>query len=171
MNDLQKYIDLVYEADDIVEIRYIWPKDVLGGGHPSSIWHLAKDLPQHAEEMSTMNNYGWGVYCGVNPRKDFNLRSDENILLARTLFFDFDDIESGDGHGSTDILLERLDDKDLPKPTLIINSGHGFHCYWRLTTPLRDLKKWADIQKGLIDTINSDRAVKNPERVMRLPGV
>jgi hypothetical protein len=177
MSDLQKYINTVCEPLDIIEVRFIWPKDVPGGGKPHSIWHYAKDLPGHTAEMAAMNKRGWGVYVGVNPRKDFNLRRDENVLIARNLFCDFDDKDAavhgilpGDGCGRFEFLSCLLDDKGLPTPNMVINSGHGIHAYWRLSSPLTDLTRWEAMQQKLIDTLHSDNAIKNPERVMRLPG-
>ena len=169
-NHLQTYIDIVYEPDDVVEIRYIWPKGVPGGSTPHSIWHYAKDLLLQAEKMTAMNQKGWGVYCGVNPRRDFGLRGDKSVPLARNLFCDFDDIEPGDGCGRAEFLWWKLDEKNLPDPDLIINSGNGLHCYWRLSSPLTDLEKWGQVQQKLINTLGSDRSIKNPERVMRMPG-
>ncbi|MEN6386174.1 MAG: DNA-primase RepB domain-containing protein [Phycisphaerales bacterium] len=177
MNDLKTYVDLIYAEDDIIEIRFIWPKNVPGGSQPHSIWCLAKDLLEHQQEMTSMNEQGWGVYCGVNPRKGFNLRGDKNVTLARTIFCDFDDKDSdvhgiypGEGCGRNEFLYWLLSDKGLSYPTLIINSGHGLHAYWRLSEPLTDLKKWEQIQQKLIITLHSDRTIKNPERIMRLPG-
>ena len=86
MTDLQKYINAVFEPDDIVEVRFIWPKDMPWGSAPHSIWSRAKDLLQHAANMTSLNEQGWGVYAGVNPRKDFGLRKDENVLLAQNSF-------------------------------------------------------------------------------------
>ena len=95
----------------------------------------------------------------------------------RTLFVDFDDsdadahgISPGDGCGRSEFLLWKLDEKDLPNPDMVINSGHGLHCYWRLAAPITDMEKWETMQQKLIETLHSDNAIKNPERVMRLPG-
>lgn len=170
MNDLQTYIDLVYEPDDILEIRYIWPKGMPGGGRTHSLWCLAQDLPKHEAKMTAKNNCGWGIHVGVNPRKDFGLRADENILLTRNLFCDFDDIEPGDGCGRAEFLWWKLDEKKLPNPDLIISSGNGLHCYWRMKSPLTDLERWEHNQQQLIKMLGSDPAIKNPERVMRMPG-
>ncbi|HBR18735.1 MAG: hypothetical protein A2Y13_12425 [Planctomycetes bacterium GWC2_45_44] len=177
MSDLQKYINTVFEPDDIVEVRFIWPKDMPGGSAPHSIWHLAKDLPQQMQKMTALNQRGWGVFAGVNPRKDFGLRGDKNVALARNLFVDFDDsdadahgISPGDGCGRSEFLLWRLDEKKLPNPDMIINSGAGIHCYWRLSKSLTDLVQWESMQQKLIATLHSDKSIRNPERIMRLPG-
>lgn len=177
MNDLKKYVDLIYAEDDIVEIRFIWPKGVPGGSGPRSIWCRAQDLPKHQQEMTSLNEQGWGIFAGVNPRKDFNLRGDKNVALARTVFCDFDDndaavhgISPGDGCGRNEFLYWLLSDKGLSYPTLILNSGHGLHAYWRLSEPLTDLGKWEQMQQKLISTLHSDKTIKNPERIMRLPG-
>jgi hypothetical protein len=177
VNDLQKYIDTIFEPLDIVEVRFIWPKDVPDGGNVHSIWFDAKDLPQHIAIMTNKNKHGWGVYVGVNPRKGKNLRGDKNVLLSRYLFCDFDDkdaavhgIYPGDGCSRSEFLYCLLSDKNLPNPDMVISSGHGLHCYWRLPEPMTDLVKWERLQQKIIDTLHSDNVIKNPERVMRLPG-
>lgn len=176
-NSLKDYIDIVYEPDDIVEVRFIWPKDKPGGGPPKSAWAYAKDLPTKLEKMKELNKKGWGVYAGVNPRKDFNLRGDENVALARCLFCDFDDkdveqhgVYEGDGLTKAESLIINITNKGLPDPDIIVSSGAGVHAYWRLTEPLTDLNRWVAAQKGLIAILRSDKAIKNPERIMRLPG-
>ena len=55
-------------------------------------------------------------------------------------------------------------------PDMSVFSGHGIHCYWHMKEPLNDLDRWRKIQSGLIRKLNSDKTIKNPERIMRMPG-
>jgi hypothetical protein len=53
---------------------------------------------------------------------------------------------------------------------MTIASGHGIHAYWRLAEPMIDLEYWSALQKRLIALLNSDAAIHDPARLMRLPG-
>jgi len=116
------------------------------------------------------NRQDYNIYAGVNPRQARGISGDEGVLLARCLFADFDDILPGDGCGPSEFVLMRIEEADLPNPTLVISSGHGVHTYWRLSEPVEDLNKWKQLQERLICALDSDKSIKNPERIMRLPG-
>lgn len=77
-------------------------------------------------------------------------------------------IQLGEGHCGWSYLGWQA--AGLPKPTLVLQSGHGIHAYWRLDKPLRDLKRWTALQKRLIAAVGSDPSIHDPPRIMRLPG-
>jgi integrase len=163
-NDLRYYSDIIFETGDIVELR------LLGKDNPIKLWRLAKDLPGMFEELLRYNRQGYNIYAGVNPRRADGKSGDKNVLFARCLFADFDDILPIDGCGPSEFVLMRIEEADLPNPTLVIYSGHGVHTYWRLKKPIEDLDKWKQLQERLITAIGSDKSIKNPERIMRIPG-
>lgn len=161
MNDLVSHI---FEPEDIVELRCIRGRDVV------KRWTTAADLPDMAEELHDLNQQGYNIYYGPNPRKESGKSGDDNVLLARCLFCDFDNLDPGDGCGRlefvwTDIFMARL-----PEPTLAVHSGHGLHIYWRLDEPILDLNKWKVVQEKLNSRLGADKTIKNPERIMRMPG-
>ncbi|UCE62337.1 MAG: hypothetical protein JSU63_11605 [Phycisphaerales bacterium] len=49
-------------------------------------------------------------------------------------------------------------------------TGGGYHFWWRLSEPLCDLALWTRHQTRIIEAVNSDPNVRDPSRVMRLPG-
>ena len=58
----------------------------------------------------------------------------------------------------------------LPEPTFQVNSGgRSVHSYWVLSEPI-DPFTWRQIQTDLLNFADADRALKNPNRVMRLAG-
>ncbi len=164
-SDLQLYCQVVFEPNDIVELRLLG-KDI----PPVKLWTSAEDLPAMHAELQRYNQGSYNVYAGANPRKLRGASGDESVLLARCLFADFDDIAPGDGCGPSEFVLGRIEEADLPNPTLVIYSGHGVHIYWRLSEPIEDLDKWRQLQERLICALKSDKTIKNPERIMRLPG-
>lgn len=164
LRDIQTIIRCLFEPDDIVELRCIRNQEVI------QRWVYARELPAIAEKLTAWNQQGYNIYYGVNPRRDMGKSGDSNVLLARALFCDFDHIEPGDGCGRFELVYTDILLTGLPEPTLAVHSGHGLHCYWRLNKPMTDLVLWRKIQIGLNERVNADRNVKNPERVMRLPG-
>ena len=164
VSDLHYYCNIVFEAEDIVELR------LLGKGSPIKLWRPADELPAIYEELLRYNQRGYNIYAGANPRQAEGISGDEGVLLARCLFADFDDILPGDGCGPSEFVLMRIEEANLPNPTLVISSGHGVHTYWRLSEPVEDLDKWKQLQERLICALGSDKSIKNPERIMRLPG-
>ncbi len=165
MSDLGQYINFIFRPEDIAELRLI-SKDK----RPIQLWHKAKELSQLEKYLQQQNVAGYNIYVGVNPRKELNKSGDENVLLARFLFADFDNIEAGDGCGIWEFVSDIIHKADIETPDMAIFSGHGIHCYWQLKEPLDDLNRWRKIQSGLSEKLNSDKAIKNPERIMRVPG-
>lgn len=166
MNDLEKFCKTVYEPDDVVELRLIRKSDRA----IEKDWAFAREMPQMEAELKRLNQQGYCVYAGPNPRKSKGLSGDDHVLLARCLFCDFDHIEPLDGCGPAEFVTCKIIEAGLPEPNLVINSGHGIHTYWRLTEPITDMKRWRHIQEKLNHTLNADPSIKNAERIMRLPG-
>lgn len=165
MSDSIKYINAVFQPDDIVEMRLL-----AKGRQPIQQWHYAKDLSKQFDQWQQLNEQGYNVYIGVNPRKQFNRSGDNNVLHSRFFFADFDNIEPGDGCGIWEFISDRIYRAGLDMPDFEISSGHGMHTYWKLPEPMDDLDRWRKIQGGIAEKLDSDKAIKNPERIMRLPG-
>jgi len=161
---VKQYAACVFEPDDIVEVRAI-----ASGGRVRTFWRLAHDLYLLVPEWEKLNRDGFNVYVGPNPRKAEGLSGDDSVLLCRTLFVDFDGVEPGDGCGRWEFIEPRIETTGLPMPTLTVFSGHGVHCYWRLTEPMPPTA-WVLAQTRLIAALGTDPTIKNPERIMRVPG-
>lgn len=165
MSDYRSYLETVFMPMDIVEFRLIRE-----GHKPKQHWAYARDCLPLESRLRERNEQGWNVYCGPNPRTEFNKSGDINVKLARWLFADFDHIEPGDGCGRWEFISDLIYQAGLDMPDMVISSGNGLHTYWRLSEPLTDVERWRDIQSKLICTLDSDKRIKNPERIMRVPG-
>jgi hypothetical protein len=159
---ITRYMECVVEPDDIVEVRCIRTSG--GKTEANRGWHLASSLALRVGPLAESNERGWNVYVGANPRPHKRATGDRCIQLARTLFADFD------GGCSVDEARRRWEAAGMPQPSLVIQSGHGIHVYWRLSEPLTDLCVWSQVQRLLIAALRSDASIHNPERMMRLPG-
>lgn len=153
---IEEYAKCVFEPNDLVEIR------PLPSG--SSEWHRADKLAEQSARLHAANLARQNIYAGVNPRRCVGGRSAADVSLARCLFADFD------GNATTGHLLGRLTATRLPVPTIVIHSGHGIHCYYRLSNPITDLADWTRMQKALIAALGSDPAIHDAPRIMRVPG-
>ncbi len=165
---MEQFAHCVYDPHDIVEVRTLPDK--------RSRWCEASQLLGLAEQLATVNRGGAHVYAGVNPRSccGNGTRADECaggqcgkchrcVPLARCVFVDIDKIDLNGAR-------YRLKESDLPAPTMIVHSGGGVHFYWRLNQPLTDLDLWSRIQRRIIGQLDSDPAIHDPPRIMRLPG-
>ena len=80
-----RFAECVYERNDIVEIRR------LPSGRSS--WHVAAELQELVAQLKVDNVNGQCVHVGINPRKERGGRKTTDVVLARCLFADFDNVE------------------------------------------------------------------------------
>lgn len=145
------FFDHLFEAFDIVEVRFL----------PSgqSLWNTAEELRKISFDPKNTQN----VFVGINPRKKIGGKDSASVAIFRTLFADFDNMTLLE-------VLQILKNSGLPWPTMITESGGGYHCYWRLEVPITEPGLWMRYQVGIIQLLGSDPKIKDPARIMRLPG-
>ena len=102
-----------------------------------------------------MNERGYNIYIGVNPRKEFNSSGDKNVKLVRFFFADFDSIGPGDGCGIWEVVSDLIYQAGIDTPDFAVFSGHGVHTYWKLPEPMTDFERWRKIQGGLAKKLGS----------------
>lgn len=169
IDEVTEYVKQVFAPHDIIEFRALRER---GGSH--CIFRRAEDVPSNQrlyDWLEVHNQPGWQLYVGPNPRKtergsgSSGMGTDTDVGLFRCVFVDFDDAALDDAR-------QRIDRAGISNPTILISSGRptGTHAYWCFDEPIGDAQEWRSIQVGLIRALNSDRAVKNPSRIMRLPG-
>jgi hypothetical protein len=134
-------------------------RDSPGAGRYAEIFHgtldevwpkvLALNTPQHSV----------GVFVTIN-ETDFGGRSAENIVRSRALFAD------ADGKEQVTSCTTALKSRGVC-PSMVVNSGRGAHVYFCTDVPLN---QHAPLQKSLAAKLETDSAVNDLPRVMRLPG-
>ena len=156
---LEIFCACLWEPDDLVEVRLFMPRGETG--RPLQQWCKASKLPRCHDELRQKNQNGYGVYAGVLPRNGRSGR-DVDCLPGLVAWMDFD----GE---APDVVLDMVLEVELPSPCLLIDSGHGTHCYWRFEDRVapEDLRT---LVSDLAVLVGSDGTVKNPSRVMRIPG-
>lgn len=97
----------------------------------------------------------------------------ENIRQFRALYIDLDNIE-GDQLYISYKTMELAEKGEIPKPTMIINSGRGIHLYWRIkNAPYQALNTWQELEDYLyykLKGYGADNQALDAARVLRLPG-
>jgi len=157
---LAQFASAIWQPGDMVEVRCIHPHRK--GAKQN--WHRAADLPAQFDKLLKLNQTGYGVYAGVNPRRREGGCKAADVKLARAHFVDLDG-----GIGVADA-LKRVTAANLSDPSIIVASGHGIHFYWLSPEPITDLASWKQIQKRLIELLEADRQCSDASRVFRLPG-
>jgi hypothetical protein len=109
-------------------------------------------------KLSELNQEGRGIYFVVNPGGE----TDADISAARSVFWENDELSKAEQ-------MEQACTSGL-KIGAIIETDKSIHCYSPLTEPLHDLENWKQLQERLIQRMDSDPAIRNCSRLMRLPG-
>ncbi len=100
-----------------------------------------------------------GVYVVVNNGGD----KDADITDCIAFFCEWDDRPK-------DWQLTAWQELGLPEPTIQVDTGgKSIHSYWVLSAPIPTVR-WRTTMQRLLEYADADRSLKNPSRVMRLPG-
>ncbi len=135
-------------------------------GNPDK-WHpehrpngiKARKGPYDLAAASHWQQEGRGVYLVVNDGGD----NDGQITACRAFFLEWDD-------RPVPWQLSAWQRYGLGEPTISITTGgKSAHLYWVLNEPILPAQ-WIPIQAALIEITGADSTIRNPSRVMRLPG-
>ena len=134
-------------------------------GRRSHWWPVGDPLPiPHAEH----------VYFGVHPatiRKGENERAKiTDIAATNCVFAEFDAKDLG----GKDTAWQHVQNLGL-SPSVTIDSGGGYHCYWLLREPFElttdeDRDRARDLQARWVTHVGGDPGTKDLARVLRVPG-
>lgn len=155
-----------------LELRCLFP------GRSPSVSRYSPDesgFEMLLEHATAMNQSGLNVYPVINPvrasaplRRDGKLSGaqDEDIIGSFFFWADADD----------EAATYAIKNFAGPKFTMSVTTGRipfvRPHVYWRIEDGLiQNLELWSDIQRGIAAQLSTDKAVINPARIMRLPGM
>ena len=126
--------------------------------NPKSQFDGAKKGILNSQTLQEWSALRGGMYIVVNDGGD----SDESINACRALFIEHDDLSLE--------LQSTCWEGILPQPTMqVFTGGKSLHQYWVFDEPVT-VKQWRLLTQKAITALNSDPSVKNPSRLMRLPG-
>jgi hypothetical protein len=147
----------------IAELRFI-PE---GGGTPTRLYRPANQM-QHGnfEALDAVNQHSH-IYHRVNLSLEKRSRK-VDIVLAPAIWLDIDE--------KSPEIYTKLEEHHYP-PTMLIDSGRGWHAYWLLKEPValtndRERAEYERTIEGLIldfGDVNADKHVKDCTRILRTP--
>lgn len=121
--------------------------------------------------LKQCNEAGYAAYFGVCLRKE--KKGDKHSVVAVPALWC--DLDAKDFEGGKDEALAQLNKlSQYLYPSIIVDSGHGFHCYW-LLREAEDVENDEDIVriegylKGLARTLRGD-STYDLGRMLRMPG-
>jgi hypothetical protein len=151
----------------LIEIRSI----SLSGSTNAARFKL-KDLDKAVEHAEAMNKAKANIYMCINaidPIKAEDIPAgkaakDTDILAAFYCFADAD----------TKGAMENIMSFAGPKFTMSVKTGtkpfSRGHAYWELEEPCKNMDAWKEVQKSIAASLQTDAAVINPSRIMRVAG-
>ena len=169
--DIEAFLCFAFEAGDHVELRALRTEGRGGAHNIFFVWDGETISSSVVEWIESHNTPNWDCFVGANPRQGEQGSGkhgggvDADVALARTVFVDFDDADLREAQ-------RRIASAGVKSPSLLVSSGRatGTHAYWRIREPIQDLQLWRGLQSSLIRSLGSDASIKNPSRIMRLPG-
>ena len=143
---------------------------------PYPIKQYFTDFNQASEYAYTICNSKKDIFIGVNTR--VGRKGDrENIHFVNAFHADIDVGE--EGHKKQSELQDldeakKLIDEFHLKPSIVLSSGGGYHCFWILNDPVKvsDIGKdeLESINRYLIESLKGDIGTQNINRHLRIPG-
>lgn len=137
------YVRLLDKTNHLPPIGKSWPVDAIP-------W----------DWIAQQQSQGYSVYVAVNGGP-----KDADVTQCRAFFVEWDDIPIPQQYER----LETLVAQGFPAPTFTVQTRKSVHAYWVLAEPL-PVDIWRETQAQLVALTQSDPAIKNPSRVMRLAG-
>ncbi len=153
---LRQYINVAWSEEDIIELR---PR-------PNGLreWIRAAELlePERIERLVSENKAGANIFAGILPRERKGDGSAKDIKGGRVVWVDYD-------HITPEEAIMKADSKGCPPPSMVVNTGHGAHLFWKLDgyTPAADINIFL---KRFATFVGADTAATDLSRILRLPG-
>jgi hypothetical protein len=138
--------------------------------HPGkqSIWWPAGEPPKVPD--GNVNVY-FGVHPTVSRKGTYERSTLDKIAAINCLFAEFD---AKDFDGGKPAVLAHVDALS-PAPSVVVDSGGGYHCYWLLRTTFvlstdQDRERARSVQRDWVAFVGGDPGAKDLARVLRVPG-
>ena len=163
---MKDWLDFIFPKVGFIEARFI-RNTLVRQVYYSSRDTLQMDLAEH-------DFLGWDAYVGILPRVRTGGKAEDVWPTATVLWCDVDAkdfcIIKADSCQGEDCKAAALDAilKFPVTPSAIIDSGHGFHCYWKLRTPA-DTPDAVEANRAIAHWLGGDKCFDAP-RILRVPG-
>ena len=153
-NAARQFIKILRKPAKASRLRAFFPS-----GHPFKSGDAGRKGAPTRQIVEEWQAEGRGVYLVINTGGD----TDSEITTCHAIFCEWDDRPK-------DWQVTAWHDLGLPEPTLQVDTGgKSVHTYWVFADPITT-DQWRSLQRRLLEHADADRTLKNPSRVMRLPG-
>jgi KaiC/GvpD/RAD55 family RecA-like ATPase len=171
---------VIFEPGDWIEFR------CHNQSKPGAVSHWIKysedTLREIAPTLDRLNDQGYSIYFGANPRTHSGGKTAKDVECARCVFVD---IENTTADAVMDLIVKSYNTHNWPRPLerpcAVVNSGGGVHLWWRLEYEfLKDIEgAWRREQKQMIlqmakivegSGAKVDGCIHDAPRIMRAPG-
>lgn len=169
LSETKQFIEALFSRyfngkDGYVELRFV-------GQDASSRFYSKGEIVESDWADIIELNRDHHVYFGVNPRPLSKNKKQNDIEDIVCLWAD---VDGKDFEGGKQEALRRVEGFSIP-PSIIVDSGHGFHCYWVLKEPIIGLEPEQKVQikqvlSGLVNKLGGDRSKLHLDACLRLPG-
>mgnify|MGYP001176342603 CR=1 FL=1 len=154
LSQTKQFTSILKKQKGTLRLRAFYPS-----GHPFKSSDSGRKGEPSKATVEAWQSEGRGVYAVINDGGD----TDSEITACRAVFCEWDDRPK-------DWQVTAWQDLQLPEPTLQVDTGgKSIHNYWIFAEPIA-VEEWKSLQTRLLDHADADRSLKNPSRVMRLPG-
>jgi len=159
----KRFFETIFKnTEGYIEIRTI-EKDKV-----KQFWYEISELDRLLLELEKPYFKRVNSYFGVCPRRT-KKGTEENVTQVNCLWVDLDakNIEEKNEQ------IKKIKDFD-PEPSIIINSGNGYHIYWlfdkleQISSP-QDTLRLKGYNKGLAEELKGDKGI-DLSRILRIPG-
>lgn len=152
--EIGRFLTLLGKPKGTARLRAFFPS-----GDPRKADDKGRKGAGSIQAIEEWQREGRGVYAVVNDGGD----TDKEITACRAVFCEWDD-------RPIEWQVVAWRELGLPEPSFMVaTGGKSVHCYWVLAGPISP-DEWRPLQQRLLDHADADRSIKNPARVMRLPG-
>ena len=171
---------VIFEPGDWIEFR------CHNQSKPGAVSHWIKysddALQQIAPTLDRLNERGYSIYFGANPRTRNGGKTAKDVECARCVFVDIENTTPA----AITRLLKDAGDYGLSvteQPCAIVNSGGGVHLWWRSEQVYSSdqLTNWRERQQDVIRLMTEivegsgsgakvDGCIHDAPRIMRAPG-
>lgn len=168
MIDVESFLCALYrgvEVECYLELRPAAAPSVflpLDGGGPMMWLKPWADLEKHMARLEA--HAKWQPFFGVAPRIEPTHGRADNCACITAVVADIDFKRIGEEAAAEAIAAHPF------SPSIVVNTGGGFHCYWLLTEPLFDTERAVRLLSAWGATVPESDAVFDLPRVLRLPG-
>lgn len=147
------------DVNETIHLRTFKAKDAPDGQTTPHNWEVTRAELASDEAcrntLAELNKHN-GIYFAVNSGG----HKDREIVRYNAFFMEIDE-------GPLEEQYTKIDASPLPT-SIRVETKKSVHAYWLLAGDCTEAE-WREIQSRLIAHFGSDRSIKNPSRVMRLP--